>query len=301
MWTASHFQRSVLVHASRLSPMLEGASFATTIAALSLVVATASVGWNIAAWRRAGPLLRVHALLYEEALVIRIFNAGRTSEAIECAVLGGVRHGRRGIDISEALRLPRTLGPSESLHEQLHWKDLVPLKRQTLLRSGWESVWLLRGSMQEQRVEVLPIAGRRPPTIGWDLAPSRSNQNRYVPLIMAVPFVTIGADAATHTSPVWISFAIVVPVVMYRIHTAVVRGRPPRRRQAENWTVVVGALVTITLWTARADFQWMWVGYAAWAVVLATPGAVSAITIDVRSAIDRWQTRRGARAEKAQA
>ena len=279
------------VFASSLGAVPNGEVLATTMAALSLVVATASVGWNIAAWRRSGPVLRVQALLFDDLLEVRVFNAGRTAESLEAVVLGGLRHGRKGLDLSEALGCPRVLGPGESIRVPVDWQQLAAPGRRRLLRAGWESLWLLRGSMREQRVDVLPVGEPLPEGAGWRLAPRRSSQTRYVPLIMAVPLFAIGFDAPSHAGPVWIFFAIAGLVVGYRIHTALVRPRPSWRRRVENTTVVAGALAVLVGWLSRADLTYSLVAYLTWAALLALPGAVAGMVLEARTVADRWRDR----------
>lgn len=275
-----------------VAAMTDAALLAGTISALSLVIAASSLAWSMSSWRRSGPQLRVHALLYDEVLTVRIFNAGRSPDRIEQAVLGGTRHGHGGVDITSAVGGATLLRPGESLHQELRWQELVPARRHRALRAGWESLWLLRGSMQEQRVEVLPLRAHRPPECGWDLAAVRSHQHRVVPLLMAVPLLWIGADAVTHSGQAWIFFLILGAVLAYRLFAGLLRLKEPiLRRRAENWTVGVGGLAVAALWATRTDATYVLAAYVAVAALLAWPGAISRLVLETPEALAALRAR----------
>ena len=263
--------------------MADASVLAVLVAVLSLLVAASSLMWSISSWRRSGPLLRVHALLYDQEIVIRVFNAGRAPDSIEQVVIGGSRRGRGGIDITAALGAPAALRPGESRCWRLEWREHVPQNRQALLVQGWESLWLLRGSMTEQRTEVLSQPGRVPPTSGWDLAKASSDRDRYVPLIMAVPLGALAVDAASHFLQAWIFIGITSLVLLHRvIRWASRTGAVAARRRAEHAAVVIGSAVVLFAWVARLDASTAIAIYILVATLLAWPGAVSGLMAGVQ-------------------
>lgn len=263
--------------------MADASALAVLVAVLSLLIAASSLMWSISSWRRSGPLLRVHALLYEQELVIRVFNAGRAPDSIDQVAIGGSRRGRGGIDITAALGAPATLRPGESRCWRLEWREQIPQSRQVLLVQGWESLWLLRGSMTEQRTEVLSQPGRVPPTSGWDLAKASSDRDRYVPLIMAVPLGALAVDATSHFLQAWIFIGITSLVLLHRVVRWVSRtGAVAARRRAEHAAVVIGSVVVLFAWEARLDASTPITIYILVATLLAWPGAVSGLIAGVQ-------------------
>jgi len=272
--------------------MTDAALLALLVAVLSLLVAASSLVWSVSSWRRSGPLLRVHALLYDRDLVIRVFNAGRAPDRIEQVVVGGYRQGRGGIDLTAALGGPVVLEPGGSLSRTVEWREVVPESRQALLIQGWESLWLLRGSMTEQRTEVLSHPGRVPPRSGWELAEAGSNRKRYVPLIMFAPIAALAIDAIPHEGQAWIFICITLAVLLYRIRAGLARtGRISMRRHFEHVTVTVGSTVALFAWVAHLDVTVLVAAYGCAALLLAVPGAISRLIVSAKALVGGIRTR----------
>lgn len=272
--------------------MSDASLLALLVAVLSLLVAAASLAWSVSSWRRSGPLLRVHALLYDEELVIRVFNSGRAPDRIEQVVLGGSRRGHGGIDLTEALGGPVAVGPGESQCWRVGWRNQVPRDRHTVIQHGWESLWLLRGSMTEQRTEVQSQPGRVPPRSGWELAEAGSDRKRYVPLLMAVPLGAVALDAVSHRWQAWIFIAITIAVLAGMGLRWASRTHPiAARRRIEHALVIFGAAAILMAWGRRLDASGVIATYLLLAILLAVPGVISQLAACVR------EVREGARAK----
>lgn len=215
---------------------------------VSLLVAVAALSWSVLSWRRAGSRLRVHALLYRKVLVLWVFNAGRTSVQVERVVLGGGRGGVGGLELTKQLNIPIRLDPGMSSRSQLPCKDLgLSPEGYTSALAGWESVWLLLGSMQQRRVELLPIPGDYPSEVGWRLAPWGADLTRYIPLATCVPLFFLVYSARTgglneRGLNERLPLVILLAVALLG-HLARAIGEESRRRQIERWLVVAGAVI----------------------------------------------------------
>ncbi|HEY3547809.1 MAG TPA: hypothetical protein VGK17_17185 [Propionicimonas sp.] len=269
--------------------MSDPAVLATAISILSLVLAAAAVVWSVASWRREGPLLRVHAHLYGTVLTVQIFNAGRTPEQIQRVVLGGVRHGHSGVDITDALGGETVLEASGAIRKEVDWLDIASTADRRLLRNGWSSLWILSGSMREYRADVLPTGDAYPPTAGWRLAGKGAQQTRYVPLVLAAPFSALLWDASSHTAAIGGLLAVVVLVLVYRLHRAVTRRMGPfGRERLQNAAAVIGGLVSLTSWLVRTSPGALPIlGYLALACVVAIPTAVTGVAVETRDVMEQ--------------
>jgi hypothetical protein len=175
----------------------------TTTLALSfipLAVAILGLLWTVTSWRLSGPSLRVHCLAYGDVIVIRVFNSGRVADRIESVVLGGLRGGRAGFDLTPHLDLPVRLDPGESQRWKLNANatEIAHLSRQ--IKDGWASLWLLTGSMRQHRVEALPVYEDAPPQVGWRLVPRRTHIMRYLPAGGAIVALLIAVQGPTPPS-----------------------------------------------------------------------------------------------------
>ena len=272
--------------------MSDANTVATAVSMLSLIVAMSAAVWSVASWRRDGPLLRIHAHLYDEVLTVQVFNAGRTPERIERVVLGGVRRGRHGVDITADLGAPRTLEPSGVIHKEVHWSETVAPRRQWLVRQGWESLWILTGSMREHRADVLPTQQPRPPATGWHLATRHDQQTRYGPLIMSVPLGALVLDAPAHTASIDVLFAVVVLVLIYRFYRANVRPGTSVRTKVQNCSVVLGSIAVIVGWIGGSLPPGVFAAYLLVAVALALPAVIPGLVIEGESALTQLRALR---------
>lgn len=262
----------------------------------ALIVAFVALIWNVTSWRRAGSRLRVHALLYREVLVLWIFNAGRTSVQVERVVLGGFRAGIRGYELTAHLKTPIVLAPGMSYRDGLPWKELglSPEAKRSAL-AGWQSVWLLLGSMQQKRVELLPIAHDYPPEVGWVLAPRGANLTRYLALATCVPVIYV-AWAGIDMQYAKLAVLGLWMVGVMGFDSAM--GRSSRGR-FEVGCIVFGAVIANLIYLGRLhsfEFHWaVWVvaGYIVMASFLAVPGFMADVyqlSLFVRS---KYRQRRG--------
>ena len=151
--------RSLSVADAKLRDMSVSVS-TTALSMVSAAIAVTSLLWAVRSWRLSGPALRLHCLVYESEVVIRTFNAGRVPETVEGLVLGGLRTGRNGLDLTEPLGLPFRLEPGEAKKWRLHPGADEMAHLALHVHSGWASLWVLTGSMRQHRVEVMP-------TIHW--------------------------------------------------------------------------------------------------------------------------------------
>jgi hypothetical protein len=284
--------------ADSLRFMTDGNLLATSISLLSLILAASAVTWSIASWRRSGPMLRIHAHLYSEVLTVQLFNAGRTAERIERVILGGTRQGLHGVDITEALGGPIVLQASDALYREIPWLDAVPAPRQWLIRDGWESLWVLCGSMSEHRSDITPTGESRPPTTGWRLSRTHDQQTRYVPLIMAVPFGALTVDAPTHTASIGALFAVVLLVFCYRLYAPALRPRPSMRAKFQNRSVLVASVAFSIAWVTWTPVPIMFVIYLFIALVLAVPVVIPGLAIEIRGFATQLESIRARRAQK---
>lgn len=248
------------------------------IAVAGAAVAVLSLTWSVIAWRLSGPHIRTHAFLYQRELVIRVFNAGRSADTIEQLVLGGRRSGMGGFDLTKLVTGPLRLEPGESKRWVID-PDRLPRERLAIARDGWESVWLLLGSMRQRRVEVLPMPQARQPDVGWHLAPRRVKVSRYTPL-MVLP-VIVGCSESAWKAPGKTLLSAAIIVVVLRAVGAVWRGSSARRVRVERWVTAIGvALAAACFASARAASESQVLsfaveGYFALSIVLAVPGLVS--------------------------
>ncbi len=184
---------------------------ARTLAGCSALVAVSSFIWAVVSWRLSGPSLRLHMVVDDYNLIIRVFNRGRGSDSIEHLVLGGTKHGLGGEDLSRTLGLPLTIAPGESFSRRVRLASL-PVSEVKRLRSGWEVVWLLCGSMRLLRGEVIPVSN--PARVGlWVLVPRRAKLLRYVPWLGAV-FVFASAQPGPVAFGISLSMFAAVGIVV---------------------------------------------------------------------------------------
>ena len=265
------------------------------IAVASATIAMTSVIWAVLSWRLAGPALRIHSLAYQEELVLRIFNAGRTAETIEHVVLGGRSGGRGGLDLTLPLSLPLRLEPGQTKSWRLNPHDPALSSRWSAVLAGWTSLWLLTGSMRQHRVEVMPFAEKRPPTVGWRLVPRRTKWARYAPLAIGIP---VAVCAASLTRPLSTLVVIALAVVVC-IRGFLALGTSPSfwRRRVERWALLFALVVSFFLWVGSAgrsvgetlptaDIVMLAV-YGTFALLLAIPGAVPEVAETLRQIGDR--------------
>ena len=218
--------------------------FARGIAGASAVIAMTSFVWAVLSWRLNGPALRTHCLAYQEVLVLRVFNAGRTPESIEHIVLGGRRGGADGLDLTAALGLPFRLEPGETKSWSLNPLADPLAERWSTVRAGWESLWLLTGSMKQHRAEIVPLFEERPPSVGWRLVPRRTKLARYAPLGLGAPVALLAAAAGRQplaTAMVSLLGAIVV------VRAGWAAGSVPSftRRRVERWVLAAALFISI--------------------------------------------------------
>ncbi|WP_148615487.1 hypothetical protein [Nocardioides rubriscoriae] len=241
--------------------------------------------WAITSWRLSGASIRVHCLAYRGVVVIRMFNAGRTSDSIEHVVLGGLRGGLGGVDLTSQMCLPVTLPPGQGQRWQLSSNAPPFADRAGSLRAGWDSLWVLRGSMRQTRVEVIPVDATEPPRVGWRLVPRRDNLSRYAPLIVGWPIVVVaGLPDVSLTVK---SYLLLTTLAGLGIRAAWTAGSDRRfqRRRFERW-MLVAALVCAFVETIihvdadntaspAAAHQAIQLAYLLAAVTLAVPGLAS--------------------------
>lgn len=252
------------------------------IAAVSVFLAVVSLVWSVLSWRLSGPSLRVHCLAYREVLLVRIFNAGRTAESIEHIVLGGRKGGMGGLDLTDELGLPLRLEPGETTRWRLNPAVSPLVERWSVVSGGWESLWVLSGSMRQRRVEVMPLNQSLPPAVGWHLVPRRTNVARYAPLAMVAPLVVFGSGGASSDFH-WL-VALGGLLVGVRALSLIGAPRTFRRKRVERWCLALGWVLCVVE-LSRASTRpasaevpaidiavlsvYVWVS-----LVLAVPGAV---------------------------
>lgn len=213
------------------------------VAAASVLIALTSLLWAVLSWRLTGPTLRIHSLAYREVLLLRIFNAGRTPESIEHIVLGGMKGGAGGLDLTNSLSLPLRLEPGETKRWQLNPKASPLMERWATVGAGWSSLWVLTGSMKQRRVEVMPIAEKLPPTVGWRLVPRRAKFARYAPLMAVIP-ISIATTAGGNSVATWL-IAVLGVFVAGRAFWVMGANRFFWRRRVERWALAFGWLLSV--------------------------------------------------------
>lgn len=286
------------MHNCRMSPDW----VARGVAAASVLIAVTSLLWAVLSWRLTGPTLRIHSLAYREVLVLRIFNAGRTAESIEHIVLGGMKGGAGGLDLTESLSLPLRLEPGETKRWQLNPKASPLMERWVTVCAGWSSLWVLTGSMKQRRVEVMPIPEKLPPTVGWRLVPRRTKLARYAPLMAVIP-ISMATTAGGNSVAAWLIAALGV-FVAGRAFWVMGAIRSFRRRRVERWALALGWLLSV-IERARASSRPVGTqmphadiaaltAFLLVAVVLAIPGAAPQTAEAWKQAQDRAK-RLGAR------
>ena len=247
-----------------------------------------TLAWSVVSWRRAGSHLRVHALLYREVLLLWIFNAGRISDTVERIEIGGRKGGIGGHPLSSSVDAPFTLAPGESRRFELDWRSLVPSDQHRSLNAGFDSVWLLLGSMQQKRAEVLALPDARPPEVGWRLAPSGSNVARYAPLLWALPLGVVSL-----TGPERPSVAATVGVFAastLAMWVLVTHGFRSLRRKIERRYMVFGTIALTVISVSAPELTrsgYPLIFYVLGAGVLAMPGWMS---LGIRSLHRNWTT-----------
>ncbi len=259
--------------------------WAIIIAIASAALAAASLAWSIASWQRDGPRFRVHALLYRQVLLIWIFNSGRSAAQIEHLVLGGRRGGIGGYDLTHAAQCPLLLAPGQSARLTLDPAQL-PADRRRAAERGWDSLWLLLGSMQQRRAEVLPVPSDQPPTVGWRLAPRGAQLSRYRPLLATIVLLVSSTPGPGSTS--LRAGGPAVLLVLLGLGVLVRAGRfQSQRQKAERWILVMAFVLAIIVganWSNHRLIGWIINGYLTVAVLLAWPGAVGEILDRIASA-----------------
>lgn len=269
---------------------MNGEQIKTVGALASPLLAIAGLAWGVSSWIRAGSRLRIHALLYREVLVLWVFNAGRTTDQVERIVLGGRRGGIDGFELTKDLEAPIKLAPGESWRYEFRWKSIVPEGRHRLLAGGWESVWLLLGSMRQQRVEVTSVGEDAPPLVGWRLARRGVGVTRYLPLAAAISLFLVSTAALTRDFYGLCALVLLLGLVLVRMLAAVmVGGYQPARRRVERWTVAAFALVAAILWLGRVNaadghgsVPWINSTAIAVGVALAWPGGIATVYMRIR-------------------
>lgn len=259
--------------------------WAIIIAVASAALAAASLLWSVASWQRDGPRFRVHALLYRQVLLIWIFNAGRSAAQIEHLVLGGRRGGIGGCDLTHVAECPLHLAPGQSVRLTIDPAEL-PVDRRRAAERGWDSLWLLLGSMQQRRAEVLPLATDLPPMVGWRLAPRGVQLSRYRPLLGIIVLLIASTPGAGSTSLRASGAAVLL--VLLGLGVLVRGGRfQSQRQKVERWALVLCFVLAIIVGANWSDYRlvaWTINGYLAVAVLLAWPGAIAEIRFRVASA-----------------
>jgi len=233
--------------------------------------------------------------LYREVLVLRVFNAGRTTDQIEHIVLGGWRRGIDGLELTPTLEQAIKLAPGQSWKHELEWRSVVPDHRQRMVAGGWESVWLLMGSMRQRRVEVTVIGEDRPAVVGWRLSSRGVGLTRYLPIVAAILMLLVVADASGHKAWGALALAALVGLVIVRFLTA--GPFESARRRFELWTIEAIAATATIAWIAGADAtnnDWSnWVitpGLLA-GLVFAWPGAIAGFIRALQQRTNAWKTR----------
>jgi hypothetical protein len=255
--------------------------WARCVALASVCLSVLSLGWAVVSFRRGGSRLRVHAFLYGEVLLLWIFNAGRTQDTIERIVVGGRRGGIAGQELTEECGAPFTLAPGESRRLELS-VTVLESARLRHARAGWDSVWLLLGSMRQRRAELLPIRHAAPPRVGWRLAPRTANARRYLPVMAAVAAYAIAAGGPARS----VGAAVLMPLVGCRLYAGLGK-RASTRLRVERRFCFLGAPLALVTAVAPASriTAYLLAGYLGVAVLLAKPGAITGVTDQVRPAV----------------
>jgi hypothetical protein len=268
--------------------------YAVWVSLASLFVSVSTGIWSVVSWRRAGSHLRVHALLYREVLLLWVFNAGRVADRVEEVVIGGRRGGIGGASLTEVVGGGFSLGPGESRRIELDWRMRLPVARHTTLEGGFDSVWLLLGSMRQKRAEVLALPQRRPPEVGWRLAPRGANMARYVPLAFGLPLLLVSDLASRNpTDAAMVGILVMFGVAVWTVFTP---GFRSQRRKIERRYIAFGTLILTAL--ALAEPQWMASGYPfalylSGALVVGWPGWLP-VALDARRMVRTSVQRVGA-------
>lgn len=250
------------------------------IAFTSVAISLTNLAWAVVSWKRTGPSLRSHAIAYRNVLVVRVFNAGRTTDWVEQAVLGGRSGGVGGVDLTGKLALPVRLEPGESKRWEIEPSDVGVTRWPASIAGGWSSLWILCGSMNQHRADVIPSSRLRPPSAGWRLISTRSKIGRYLPLVGAV---TLAAASDPGLRP-WSTtiVAILGVCIVLRAFWALSGNRASSRRRVERWTLGIGWILSIVMLSHARRVEPSWapailVSYSLIAVGLAMPGVVPEI------------------------
>lgn len=228
-----------------------GVTATQALSVISIVVALFGLLWAVTSWRRSGPSLRVHCLAYRDVIVIRVFNAGRVADRIEHVVLGGMRGGRAGFDLTLHFDLPVRLDPGESHRWKLNANATEIAHISGQIKGGWASLWLLTGSMRQHRVEALPIYGDAPPQVGWRLVPRRTHIVRYLPAGGAITALLIAVMGPTPASA-WL-LGVFTLFVGCRTLIVVGASRPFLRQRVERWTMAAVWAIAIVVYMRGAS------------------------------------------------
>ena len=230
--------------------LMTGAMATQVLSFFPIVVAALGLLWAVMSWRRSGPSLRVHCLAYGDVIVIRVFNAGRVADRVEHVVLGGMRGGRAGFDLSPHLDLPVRLEPGESQRWRLNARAAEIAHISKRIKDGWASLWLLTGSMRQHRVEAVPVYGNAPPQVGWKLVPRRVHVMRYLPAVGAIVALLVAVMAPTPPSA-WL-LGIFTLVVGCRTLVVIGGSRPFLRQRVERWTLAAVWAIGIIVYLRSA-------------------------------------------------
>lgn len=255
------------------------------LSAVPVLVAATGLAWAVMSWRLSGPSLRLHCLAYRDVLVIRVFNSGRTSDTIEHIVLGGMRGGRGGFDLTPHLELPLRLEPGQAQRWTLnaHADELSQIADR--VHHGWASLWVLTGSMKQHRVEVLPLNAAAPPAVGWRLVPRRVHVTRYLPIVGA----SLAPVFATYATTEWAAWLLAATGTALLIRGVLALGSDGvfRRQRIERWAAAgiwLACLVLLTRGLSRGEAEsvpaldvTLIVGTWVTAYVIGKPGAASQV------------------------
>jgi hypothetical protein len=235
------------------------------IASTSALIALCSLGWTVASWRLAGPALRFHALWYRDALVVRVFNAGRIADSVEQLEIGSTRR----FALTGALELPMRIEPGQAMRWVVSAADL-PESRRLALSGGWCSLWVLTGSMRQRRYEIVPLRHQAPAT-GWQLVPRRAKWARFVPLLstLAASVVVFSGNAEARETAAVLVF---IPVMCWALVRSVTTAPQFSRRKVERrWSLATAALAMYGFVDASDSNYSMMPGWLVllWAVLFA--------------------------------
>ena len=217
---------------------------ATGLAAMC--VAMLSLGWNIRAWRRSGPSIRVRALLSGTTLRLTIANRGRSPDTVAHVFLGGPTVGS-GKDITENLEsAPMKIDASSHLQHDIRLDSVADAQLIGRAQQGFESVFVCLGSLRSIRVDVLPC-GQLTPASSWLLNHQSGRIRRYAPVASAM--VAVAASASTPNSA---STTVLAVVLIALICSAVwcasaIRRQQFARARIERWLTAAGLFAALFL------------------------------------------------------